>query len=446
MGIPYYFASLIRQHKGIVSRVGSLQTPDVFAVDFNCLIHQYLDESNPVQSILAALQAICKDTCHATKHTYIAMDGLVPYGKIVQQRYRRFRTSPTTSVFDRHQISPDTPYMRELADAIRRAFPTFIVSDTSEPGEGEHKLLNWLKTLDPSQRRSVCVYGLDADLILLCLAQKQLSKPFAFSLLRENTTFNKDVPGFSTLSIWKLAEKVALPIGEYIRLCVLCFGNDFMPALGMFSLREGGHERAVQLYKEVGANLETAEGRSTFLKVAATRELSIFMEKVASRKKKGERAIIPMDGLHWKERYTAHVLDGASDTQSVVSAFWKSYHWTLAYFETNQVPDWSWVYPYPDAPLVSQIVEFPEHTPTFCGGEPPFKTTNQLQCILPIASLRRAKRRVLFPDEFYDEETETRMPWMKRYAWESKPRISIPWHPTETETRILEWDPKALSE
>jgi hypothetical protein len=70
-----------------------------------------------------------------------------------------------------------------------------------------------------------------------------------------------------------------------------------------------------------------------------------------------------------------------------------------------------------------------------------FKTVSQLQFILPSSSLRKTKKRVMFADEYYNEEKDVRMPWMKRYAWESKPRISLPWNPIEKETRIEAWNP-----
>jgi len=439
MGIPYYFATLIRQHKGIVSRVHGTITPDVLAIDFNCMIHQYMNDANPIESILAALRDL---PCRATKFTYIAMDGLVPYAKMVQQRYRRFRASPpSSSSFDRNQISPGTPYMVELADAVRAAFPHYVVSDTLEPGEGEHKLLSWLKTLPPNQRRSITVYGLDADLILLCLAQKQLSYPSSFSLLRENMAFGKDeAPGYSTLSIWKLADAIGLPIAQYIRLCILCFGNDFMPSLGMFSLREGGHQQALGVYTAAGSpDLTTVEGIWTFVDKAVDRECRVLSEKVEKRGIPFERAIVASDASHMQRRYNCHVLDGVRNIRPVVAAFWRTYYWTVWYFTENTVPDWTWVYPYPDAPLVSQlwdvgVCEAPEFDATLT-----YTIRDQLQFILPEWSLRLAGRPPLFPDEFYDEETDVRMPWMKRYVWESKPRMSLPWTPIGTETRIEEW-------
>jgi 5'-3' exonuclease len=117
MGIPYYFASLLKSHKGIIQplKKGELIEIDVFAIDFNCLIHRYLKDVDPINSILDALDHILKTVCKA-KTIIVAVDGLVPYAKIVNQRYRRMRVKDE-SIFDRNQISPDTPYMRDLEKA-----------------------------------------------------------------------------------------------------------------------------------------------------------------------------------------------------------------------------------------------------------------------------------------------------------------------------------------
>ena len=88
MGIPFYFASLIRSHSGI-TRIARELDVDVLGIDFNCLIHRYLQVADPIKSVLDALGHILKS--FRAKKVIIALDGLVPYGKIVQQRYRRFR-------------------------------------------------------------------------------------------------------------------------------------------------------------------------------------------------------------------------------------------------------------------------------------------------------------------------------------------------------------------
>jgi hypothetical protein len=210
----------------------------------------------------------------------------------------------------------------------------------------------------------------------------------------------------------------------------MCFGNDFMPSLGIFSLREGGYDRALDMYIKAGRpNLFTSDGRFHFLLYCSKYETKILSELVRHRKRPEEKAVIGKDSI--SKKYALHILDGVSDMTPVVEAYWKTFHWTIHYFRTNDVIDWNWVYPYPDAPLIQDIVQFYE---TKCERqELKFTITNQLQFILPLKSLHMAKRLIKFKDEIY---TETRHPWMKRYEWEMKPRISLPWHPTDELTSI----------
>jgi 5'-3' exonuclease len=421
MGIPYYFLSLIKKHPRIVSRVVRQAQTDILAIDFNCLIHNYMDDANPIESILAALQMILSTVIHS-ETVYIAMDGLVPYAKIVQQRYRRFRKPETpTAIFDRHQISPGTPYMKELEAAVSARFPAAIISSTLEPGEGEHKIFQWLVSSPVGlAAKTVTIYGLDADLILLSLKDTRIS------LLRENVNFKttKDA-GFSRLSISELVKVLPFPAISYFALCILCFGNDFMPSIGMFSLREGGHERAVRIYTECGMpDLLTADGRRTFLESASKHEMAVY--SAVSKDKHYESVVISPDGKHFEARYNAHLQDGA-EPAAVVREFWYCFYWTYNYFIHNQICDWNFVYRFPEAPLVSQLLRYPETSRSVVvleAAEPKFTLTRQLQFILPMASLRTAKKRVCYPDEIYD--APGRIPWMRKFDWEVDPRISLP--------------------
>jgi hypothetical protein len=94
------------------------------------------------------------------------------------------------------------------------------------------------------------------------------------------------------------------------------------------------------------------------------------------------------------------------------------------YFTENTVPDWNYVYAFPEAPLVSQLLRHPEPAIILQSPAPTFTITKQLQFILPTASLRTAKKRVCYPDEIYDDPG--RIPWMRKYDWEVDPRISLP--------------------
>ena len=399
MGIPYYVASLIRSHKHIQQNLGSDPLDvDVLGIDFNCFIHHYLNAENPIGSIVVALNELLTQTVRSKK-VYIAFDGLVPYAKMVQQRYRRMRRGDP-GAFDKHQISPGTPFMKELAMTLKFMYPDIVVSDTLEPGEGEHKIFTWLRTLPDSERKNICIYGLDADLVLIALAQNHLG---SIVLLRET-----EERGFSTLSVNGLANVLPLDKETYIKMSIMCFGNDFMPNLAMFSLREDGYSRAIYYANRNDADKD---------------EKKILLK----RAKDHDRRIVAPDGLALEQRFGCQVMDGVLDWEPVCEAFWKTYEWTYHYFTTSEVLDWEWYYPYPEAPLLETIECYERPTAfTWDHPNPTMTVEDQLKFILPEHSLRKATLEPITPDELYDEETETRHPWMKRFAWECDPWVSLP--------------------
>jgi 5'-3' exonuclease len=335
----------------------------------------------------------------------IALDGLVPYAKIVQQRYRRMRKSEPT-LFDKNQISPGTPFMIELEDTLRFCFPECILSGTDEAGEGEHKIFKWLQAMEPSERQDILIYGMDADLVLISVAQSALG---SIKLIRENRD-----SGYSTFDISALCKVLPIDPDDWVHMCIFCFGNDFMPNIAMFSLREDGYSRAVHFAKK------------NTLKGAVKDELKVILK----RAKDEDRKFVAKDGHALESRMALHLMDGVLDWTKVEYAYEKTFEWTLHYFKTSDVLDWCWYYPYPEAPLFSSVTEKEERTLDFTWEHPtpPFGIKEQLDFILP--------GRGVFPDEFYDEGPDSRHMWMKAYTWETDPYISLPWNPATSLTRV----------
>jgi len=124
-----------------------------------------------------------------TTTVFIAFDGVAPFAKMEQQRTRRYRTayvksllSPSsTSEWDTSAITPGTHFMMNLSKRVQYAFENMenkykvsniIVSGANEPGEGEHKLFEYLRK-NPNPATNIALYGLDSDLIMLSLFHLQ---------------------------------------------------------------------------------------------------------------------------------------------------------------------------------------------------------------------------------------------------------------------------------
>lgn len=408
MGIPYYVASLLKSHKHIQQRCTSVQEVDCLGIDFNCFIHAYLRPENPIGSIVVAFHVLLTEIVRA-KTVYVAFDGLVPYAKMVQQRYRRMR-SGSHEGFDKHQISPGTPFMHELATTLRLMYPEIVISDTLEAGEGEHKIFTWLRSLPEDSRRTTCIYGLDADLVVIALAQSHLS---AIRLLRE-----QENGVYQTLDINGLKSVLPVDVDTFVRMS-LQFGNDFMPNLAMFSLRQDGYSRAMY---HLGHKPPTSRDEFNMLR---------------KRAKESDRRIVAPDGRALEQRFGCHLMDGVLNWEPVCFAYWKTEAWVYHYFTTSEVLDWNWVYPYPEAPLLSTLTDYDKPTSfVWDAPQPTLTITDQLQFILPLASLTTAGGIQRWPDELYDEETQTRHPWMRRFAWENDPWVSLPLGPLTSVSEI----------
>ena len=188
MGVPGFFAWLLKKYKKsnfILKRsdVGSL---DYLLIDMNCMIHPVCFETLAQNKIdvdkvnMEKLEAKMRNNVIAylentisqaspTKGIYIAIDGVAPVAKMKQQRLRRYKSVSDKALYDKIRakhnkpnplhwnnsaITPGTEFMHLLtlkledwASKYSKKYKLEIIfSSSNVPGEGEHKLLQYIRT------------------------------------------------------------------------------------------------------------------------------------------------------------------------------------------------------------------------------------------------------------------------------------------------------------
>jgi 5'-3' exonuclease len=228
-------------------------------------------ESKFCKEIAAYMRQLI-DLAAPTKGVYISCDGVVCAAKRRQQRLRRFkgpwlavaeaavRSDPVNrSGWDQNALTPGSAFMALLGDALiqegrriqhERAI-TVIVSTTDEPGEGEHKLLAYMRQIKPA---TCTIYGLDADLILLSMLL-QADTGADVVLMREAQEFERDAgSGWRSLGIRAFVDALLgsasasashrkdsqdSRIRDFVATMSL-LGNDFLPRPLSRTVRDDG--------------------------------------------------------------------------------------------------------------------------------------------------------------------------------------------------------------
>ena len=277
---------------------------------------------------------------------FLAVDGPAPRAKMNQQRARRFKSAqeaelkrrvedevseawrskgkapppPKPQEMDSNVITPGSAFMANLGRWLRHyaymklntpggehAHLRIILSDASVPGEGEHKVMAFVRAqrlasgYDPNQHH--CIHGLDADLMMLALATHETR----FSILREVQVRKGKGKGkgkgggkgkgdagggpeFELVRVAVLREylyrefegadwsgvrdgfNLERAIDDFVFLCFFV-GNDFLPHMPSLEIRDGAIDAMLVLYKKyVSSDLRgyvTCNGEVNFTRLQA---------------------------------------------------------------------------------------------------------------------------------------------------------------------------------
>ncbi|KAL1453826.1 hypothetical protein WDU94_010137 [Cyamophila willieti] len=350
MGVPKFFRYMSERYPCLSEVVREYQIPefDNLYLDMNGIIHNCSHPNDNDPHFRITEKQIFQDIFHyleilfrmiqPKKLFFMAIDGVAPRAKMNQQRGRRFRSAkeaevleqkarekgellPTEKRFDSNCITPGTPFMFRLHQQLRYFIKlkmstdklwkdtTVILSGHETPGEGEHKIMDYIRFMkskpdyNPNLRH--CLYGLDADLIMLGLCTHE---PY-FCLLREEVKFNtKSNKGgsqimtpeetkFFLLHLSLMRDYLELEFSKLKQPGVLSFpfdiekiiddwvlmgfliGNDFIPNLPDLHIINGALPLLYKVYMEV---LPIMDGYINEDGLLNLKRFEKFMTKLAS--------------------------------------------------------------------------------------------------------------------------------------------------------------------
>lgn len=453
MGIPSYYRSLSQKVKGLISHAKPDQV-DALYFDFNCLIYYVARkpestlpvypgdegketwENTLLDEVVRYVVSIWNETGKA-KEVFLALDGVVPMAKIKQQRLRRFKSvwlaeeekksgiRDNKPSWDTNCITPGTAFMKRLGNRLEilcSQRPGWKVSTTSEPGEGEHKIMHILRSRTAT-KGSLLIYGLDADLILLTM----LNAGQPAYLVREDSEMGGKEEIFSYFSIPVLQRSLwNTETPEYaVRLNYIAamslLGNDFLPHSLSVKIKENGHVKLLQSLqsKQIlesdsqGQWRVQKQGLLELLRGWASQEenwMQVSFQKKLRMRGRIESTLetIPIDESvesivfatggsfvpHWRDIYRQQWLGCSTqeDIDTQCREYLIGFQWILDYYTGQRDIPMQWYYTRLLPPLWSDIVSFLEKNPfpttdvSLARAHLPIQPHEQLAMVLPMES------------------------------------------------------------
>jgi 5'-3' exoribonuclease 1 len=498
MGIPKFFRWVAERFPLVITPFQeSPPQVDNLYLDMNGIIHNCTHpndidasrraptEKEMAEAMFAYLEKLFQ-AIQPRKYFFLAVDGCAPRAKMNQQRQRRYRSGyemmvareealargeelpDEGDVFDSNCITPGTEFMVRFSEHFQYFITMKIQQDSAwrnckiiysgqdQPGEGEHKIVDFIRRRkmqeDYCPDETHCMYGLDADLIMLAMATHEPH----FILLREVVSFSqpskkekeraaedaakgivadesfKKADSFVLFHVGLLREhldldvrrgKPTLPnydlermIDDFVFMCSF-IGNDFLPAIPTLAINDGSMTTMMEVYREhvlnKGANLVRGgkpnwNAVDIFLAKIGTMELETLRQRqdeeleFAKRRAKMDQSReapvpqLPIASMaEYKERfYTAkHGFVGwqprGAEMADLKQHYVEGLMWVMEYYYQGP-PSWKWFYPHHYAPMASDLVNLTTHATNvkFERETQAFLPHQQLLAVLPPMSYR----------------------------------------------------------
>lgn len=474
MGVPGFFKWLIDQYNKNTLIIEKIDVQiDSLYIDANCLFHPqcfkilalHNTEKNTehleklmIERIIKYIEYIVNFT--KPKTTYIAVDGPAPLAKINQQRKRRFKTVIYDEIKNNLKkkyrvdnsgcgwtntvITPGTEFMEKLHKELLK-FTTknnILYSSYHEQGEGEHKILQYIKKHGVTNTNSV-IYGLDADLFFLAMASGKdniylLREASQISDKKTDPTILEEELNYISIDIVKACYNRQIKdviirktnststdinnnfCNDFIVICCL-LGNDFLPHFPSLCIKKNGLDILVDIYTDLYIELQTNLIDDATIN---NKFLGLLLEKIGSKEVDFLENVLPnyvykqqrkrcfattnyekelwrIDNLRfdfrdeirlgldneqdWKKRYYSYYK--MDNLNNVCKNYLEGLKWVILYY-FKECPTWRWQCEYHNAPFVSDLSEFFKKykcnmNKIVFNNESPLSPCQQLFCVVP---------------------------------------------------------------
>lgn len=422
--------------------------------DFNCLIYRCIRAPSmsglpavtmsDSDSVVAWEDALLKEVKATVKevwavagkpaHVFLAVDGVVPSAKIRQQRVRRFKSAwlrcgtSARGTWDSNSITPGTEFMRKLTRVLEGLCKEkgWILSSVDEPGEGEHKVMRWLRGV--SVKGDCCVvYGLDADLILLSMLTGEMAGLDMY-LLREKQEFGAAAGGagqgpqeYTFMNLAEFKRRLGITgyeeVLNYLAVMSL-MGNDFLPHSLTHKLGDDGHDCVLDELREmrrcgrwlvVDDNIQYGVLGDVCKRWAVDEDAR--MEKmIRGKRQQAERGVgrgmDPSEALPlkwdvekvlvgcsgkllegWRDIYWSSWIHPMAERDRICSEYLFGCQWILDYYLGKEV-NMFWMFPAWIPPLWSDLARGSSivNVSNASASHEPIKPEEQLAMVLPLES------------------------------------------------------------
>lgn len=406
-----------------------------------------------------------------TKTLFIAIDGPAPLAKQAQQRERRFVSASLRKEeeektgkkpFDSNALTPGTTFMHELSQymfwAIRNHINSskdwkdieVIFSPPTVPGEGEHKIMDYIRDI-PEKKRNVlshCLFGPDGDLIMLTLAahvpNMYLFREDQFSIgflhILDMGMVRKGLAGkLGQMKGVKSKKRNLNDVTNDFIVEGFFVGNDFLPKIQMFHLLEDGLEFMLDTYARTSRggtenfltidNQFNIDGFTVFIESLARSERKFLIHQVTTSeprkqapepkfrnetllkhvhdisKPQDRQRRYKLDFEGYRHDYYLKVGLGSSKEpqfeeklDEMCFDYLKSFVWVFVYY-VRGLPAWKWAYRHHYAPLMKDfnrylqsLTEVDEEKILSFNLQSPSRPFEQLLSVLPPYSVHLLPR------------------------------------------------------